>query len=160
MVLGSIVLSEGAVHPPRKGNPRSDAERAAAIAQQCHAAVQSVNIRTPDGVVLHGWWLEPGHPSDKAVMVLHGIADSSTSSLGFAPLFLGKGYAVLARDSRGHGQSGGFATYGVLESHDVVQWTNWIRHKAPRSALLGLGESLGAAILLQSPLPVRHSVPS
>jgi hypothetical protein len=144
------VLSEGALHPPRKGNPGSDAERAAAVAQRCQSLVQSVNVRTPDGVLLHAWWLEPAHPSGKAVIALHGIADSSMSSLGFAPLFLGHGYAVLAPDSRGHGQSGGLATYGVLEARDVTQWTDWVGRKEPASAIFGLGESLGGAILLQS----------
>lgn len=109
-----------------------------------------MNIRASDGVTLHAWWLEPGSKSGKAVIVLHGIADSSLSSLGYAPLFLSHVYSVLAPDSRGHGQSGGFVTYRVLESRDVVLWTDWIRRAAPHSVVFGLGESLGAAIVLQS----------
>ncbi|HEX4229826.1 MAG TPA: alpha/beta fold hydrolase [Bryobacteraceae bacterium] len=150
VIAGSIAVSEGALHPPRKGNPGSDAERATAIAQQCKASVQSVNIRAPDGVVLHAWWFQPADPSSKTVVLLHGIADSSISSFGFGPLFLGHGYAVLAPDIRGHGQSGGFATYGVLESRDLVQWTEWVRDKTPGSEIYSLGESLGGAIALQS----------
>lgn len=150
VVASSIILSEGALHPPRKGNLQSDAKRANAVAQECGATVQSVNIHAPDGVTLHAWWLQPRNPSGKVVIVLHGIADSAVSSLGFAPLFLGHGYSMLAPDSRGHGQSGGFSTYGVLESHDIVSWTNWILRTAPQSNIFGLGESLGAAIILQS----------
>ena len=150
LVLGSEMLSDYAIHPPRKGDPRSDSEHASAIARQSHSSVESVNIHAPDGVVLHAWWLVPAHPSGKVVFVLHGIADSSISALGFAPLFLGHGYAVLAPDSRGHGQSGGIATYGVLESHDLVEWANWVRQKSASNAMFGLGESLGGSIVLQS----------
>jgi hypothetical protein len=150
LIAAAILLSEGALHPPRKGDLRSYAEQATAIAQQSQASVQPVNIRASDGVVLHAWWFQPPHPSGKAVVLLHGIADSSASSAGFGPLFLGHGYAVLVPDSRGHGQSGGFATYGVLESRDLIQWTKWISDRIPRSDIYSLGESLGASIALQS----------
>ncbi|HWF47771.1 MAG TPA: alpha/beta fold hydrolase [Bryobacteraceae bacterium] len=150
LIAGAVILSEGALHPPRRGEPRSDSERAAAIARQCQASVQPVNIRAPDGVVLYAWWFQPARPSGKTVILLHGIADSSASSLGFGPLFLAHGYSVLAPDSRGHGQSGGFSTYGVLESRDLIQWTEWVSGKMPQSNIYSLGESLGAAIALQS----------
>jgi hypothetical protein len=150
LILGSAALSEGALHPARRGNPPSDAQRASTIAQHCHASVQSVNINVPGGVNLHAWWLQPAHPSGKIVIAFHGIGDFSISSLGFAPLFLDHGYSVLAPDSRGHGQSGGFATYGVLESHDVVEWTSWLGRTTAVSKVFGFGESLGGAIVLQS----------
>jgi fermentation-respiration switch protein FrsA (DUF1100 family) len=83
-------------------------------------------------------------------MVLHGIADSRVSSVGFAPMFLNEGYAVLAPDSRAHGASGGqFVTYGLLEKYDVVAWAAWMR-SAGCGKIYGLGESLGASILIQA----------
>ena len=150
LIAGSIVLSEFALHPPRKLDAHTETERANTVARQCQASEQSVSIHAPGGVTLHAWWLRPANPSGKVVIVLHGIADSAVSSLGFAPLLLSHGYSMLAPDSRGHGQSGGFATYGVLESRDIVLWTQWIRHTAPHSSIFGLGESLGGAIVLQS----------
>lgn len=150
LISGSAVLSEGALHPPRRLTSRVSTDRAEMIAQQCHASVSSVNISSFDGIVLHAWWLQPSHPSGRVVTALHGIADSSISSLGFAPLFLNHGYSLLAPDSRGHGQSGGFATYGVLESRDLVQWTDWLRRTAASVKVFGFGESLGGAIVLQS----------
>jgi uncharacterized protein len=60
------------------------------------------------------------------------------------------GYTVLTPDARGHGESGGkIITYGVLEAQDVHLWADWLlAHGVER--LYGLGESMGAAILLES----------
>jgi len=71
--------------------------------------------------------------------------------MGFAELFLAHGYAVLVPDSRAHGASGGnFPTYGQKEAVDVHQWFDWlVSHEHPHCTL-GMGESMGGAILLQS----------
>jgi uncharacterized protein len=54
-------------------------------------------------------------------------------------------------DARGHGSSGGsLISYGIRESADVHTWADWFLHKRPIAHLYGLGESMGAAILLQS----------
>lgn len=82
--------------------------------------------------------------------MLHGIADSRASSVGFAPMFLAQGYDVLVPDSRAHGASGGaFVTYGLLEKYDVIAWTNWMKGAQCRK-IYGLGESLGGSILIQT----------
>jgi len=82
--------------------------------------------------------------------VLHGIADSRVSSVGFAPMFLNEGYAVLAPDSRAHGASGGqFVTYGLLERYDVIAWAAWMKG-AGCGKVYALGESLGASILIEA----------
>jgi fermentation-respiration switch protein FrsA (DUF1100 family) len=82
--------------------------------------------------------------------VLHGIGDSRVGSAGFAPIFLQDGYSVLLPDSRGHGASEGkFVTYGLLEKHDTLAWAEWMR-RAGCVKLYGLGESLGAAVLIQT----------
>ena len=69
--------------------------------------------------------------------------------MGYALLFLKNGYSVLAPESRGHGESRGYVTYGVLEAEDTVRWLNWTKSQGVK-AVFGLGESLGGAILLQS----------
>jgi len=58
---------------------------------------------------------------------------------------------VLMPDARAHGVSGGdLATYGLLERDDVRQWFEWLQNKAHPYCIFGLGESMGAAQLLQS----------
>ncbi len=65
-------------------------------------------------------------------------------------MFLQNGYTVLVPDSRAHGASGGdFVTYGLLERYDVIKWTHWMKAQGCRK-IYGLGESLGASILIQA----------
>jgi uncharacterized protein len=83
-------------------------------------------------------------------MILHGIGDSRASATGFAEMFLGRGYSALAPDSRAHGESGGdMVTYGLLEKQDVLEWAHWLQSRGC-SKVYGLGESLGASILIQA----------
>ncbi|HSB14131.1 MAG TPA: alpha/beta fold hydrolase [Bryobacteraceae bacterium] len=112
---------------------------------------RTVHIRAKDGVALDGWFIRPNKStSSRCVVVLHGIADSKSGAAGFAPMFLAEGYSVLLPDSRAHGNSGGeFVTYGLFEKSDVLEWTRWLR-KEGCSEICGLGESLGASVLIQA----------
>lgn len=111
---------------------------------------QTVEISAPNKTTLSAWWMPAPQPTGRCVIVLHGIADSRRSGAGFAPMFLSRGYSVLAPDSRAHGASGGgLVTYGLLEKHDVIAWTQWLRG-AGCHRIYGLGESLGASILIQA----------
>ena len=148
-VIGVILLTEGSMHPPRVRHNEDAALPAHNIEQFTNSSASLVSLTTPDGTVLKGWWFMPHGPTTRAVIVCHGIADSAMGSMGFAPLFLRNGYAVLVPESRGHGASQGFVSFGVQESTDVLQWVQWVKGQGT-SSVYGLGESLGGAILLQS----------
>ena len=110
----------------------------------------TVTVRARDGVDLSAWWLRATKSNGNCVAVLHGIGDSRVGTQGFAPMFLDQGYSVLLPDSRAHGASGGeFVTYGLLEKYDILAWTRWMTTAGCRK-LYGLGESLGAALLIQA----------
>jgi len=110
----------------------------------------SVSVLAVDKANLSAWWIRPSTSNGECVIVLHGIADSRLGSVGFAPMFLNAGYAVLLPDSRAHGASGGeFVTYGLLERYDVLAWAHWMRG-AGCSKIYALGESLGASILIEA----------
>lgn len=114
------------------------------------AGAQDIAIAAPDHAALRAWWFPAGQSNGNCVIVLHGIGDSRAGSAGFAPTFLHEGYSVLAPDSRAHGASEGkFVTYGLLERYDVIAWTHRMRSLGCRK-LYGLGESLGASILIQA----------
>ena len=58
---------------------------------------------------------------------------------------------MLTPNCRGHGASGGdLITFGVRERSDLALWARWMRGREGVTWLYGLGESMGAAILLQS----------
>src|SRR5262249_59487351 len=103
--------------------------------------------------------IRPRNFNGDAVVLLHGITDNREGMGGFARLFLDHGYAVLMPDARAHGESGGMlATYGVRESDDLHRWVSWLYtdELAPAQCVYGVGESYGAALLLQA-LPAEPS---
>ncbi len=114
------------------------------------AGAQDVSVVARDKAALRAWWLPASRPNGNCVIVLHGIGDSRAGSVGFAPMFLNRGYSVLAPDSRAHGTSGGrLVTYGLLERYDVIAWAHKM-HTLGCRKIYGLGESLGASILIQA----------
>lgn len=114
------------------------------------ATWKAVTIMAKDGAALEGWFGQTRERSGRCVVLLHGITDTRSGPLGFAPMFLDNRYDVLLPDSRGHGASGGdLVTYGLLEKDDLLGWVRWVRQAGCRS-VYALGESLGAAILLET----------
>lgn len=147
-IAGGVILCEAALHATRVSV--SDGP-ALALARELGGSVRDVQIRAFDGVPLRGWLFEPAHPGGGTVMLFHGMSDSRLSELGYARLLLKRGYRVLAIDERGNGSSGGeIETFGVLERHDTHAWADWLFADSPDTKLYGLGESMGAGVLLES----------
>ena len=143
------VLAEGAIHPILKRRASDTQALVNSVARTTGATARKVSITSRDGIKLDAWWLARPDAGSPGVMVCHGVADSAFGAMGFALLFLNHGYSILLPESRGHGESGGFVTYGVLEAGDVVQWLGWMNSNGITS-VYGFGESLGAAILVQA----------
>ncbi len=147
-IAGGIILCEGALHANRVTVTQ---EPALALASEPGVSVQDVQIRSFDSAPLRAWLFAPAGANGGTVMLFHGMADSRLSELGYARLLLKHGYRVLAADERGNGSSGGdVETFGVLERRDTHAWANWLFASAPTTRLYGLGESMGAGVLLQS----------
>lgn len=143
-VLGCVVLAiclgELAIHPAH-GPVARDAVHARAT--KLGIELQDVSIAAEDRVQLRGWFVRPAKASGNAVILLHGIGDTRLGMAGLAELFASMGYAVLIPDSRGHGESGGFPTYGIKETGDVRKWYDWLKENARTQCVFGLGESMG-----------------
>lgn len=87
----------------------------------------------------------------RGAILLHGVGDTREGVLPEAGFLLRAGYTVLTPDARGHGTSAGDTiTYGIREAGDVHAWASWMFANAGIGRLYGLGESMGAAILLES----------
>ena len=150
MVIG-VVATEWALHPWRRTvTPEAEAQ-ARAIATRNHAELTEVAVTASDGAILRGWSIRPLHGNRDAVILLHGVADNRMGMIGYAELLLRHGYAVLLPDARRHGTSGGdLATYGINEADDIRRWFNWIQQSETPRCIDGLGNSMGAAQLLES----------
>jgi dipeptidyl aminopeptidase/acylaminoacyl peptidase len=149
-LFGGSGLGWIALHPPRRPvTPQEEVNvQTAAIAASQEFA--NVSITTPDGTTLRAWFLKPNSTNGNAVVLLHGVSDNRLGMYGYAEWLLNNHYAVLLPDARAHGLSDGIATYGLRESDDIHRWVDWLEdHNHPR-CVYGLGESMGAAQLLQS----------
>ncbi len=103
-----------------------------------------------DGTALKAWFLTPPSPNGNVVILLHGVSDNRLGMYGYGKWLLDNHYAVLLPDARAHGLSGGLATYGLKESGDIHQWVDWLESRYHPQCVYGLGESMGAAQLLES----------
>ncbi len=146
-----IVVMEAALHPARRPLTESDENAMLQIANVFHARLQDVSTFSTDGVQLNAWSIQPQNGNGNAVLLLHGLGDNRFGMAGYAELFLNHGYSVLMPDARAHGNSGGsLATYGYLERNDIAQWFGWLAFNRHSHCIYGLGESMGAAQLLQA----------
>jgi dipeptidyl aminopeptidase/acylaminoacyl peptidase len=145
----AIFFGELAFHPRRVHV--KERQLAEATAARFDAALQEVSVTASDDSHLQGWFARPAYGNGDAVILLHGVGDNRQGMMGFAELFLSNGFAVLVPDSRAEGESGGdFPTYGLKESNDVHRWFEWLVIQLHPNCVFGMGESMGAAILLQS----------
>jgi len=156
-LIGGVGLMEAAMRMPRRPLTQRNV-MGTIVAPWATSGVEDVMITASDGAVLRGWFVQPRQANGNVVLLLHGVADNRQGVLGYAPMFLEAGYAVLLPDSRAHGESGGdHATYGLLESDDVRRWWQWASEremnldgKSSRGCTYLLGESMGAAIALEA----------
>ena len=145
----AIFLGELAFRPQRV--PVNERQSAEAVAARFGAALREVSVIASDGSHLQGWFARPARVNGDAVILFHGVGDNRQGMMGFAELFLSNGFIVLAPDSRAQGESGGaFPTYGLKESDDVHRWFDWLVMQQHPKCVFGMGESMGAAVLLQS----------
>lgn len=146
-----VEAMERGLHTPRRALLAGDEAVAREVSSRNHASLDDVQIQAEDGAILRGWSIRlPGGNRD-AVILLHGQADNRVGMLGNAELFLRHGYSVLLPDSRAHGASGGqIVTYGIEEADDVRRWYAWLEGAEAPHCIYGVGDSMGAAILLQA----------
>jgi hypothetical protein len=146
-----VVLTERSLHTARRPVTAEDVAAARAIADRNHAAMTDIQISAEDGSTLRAWNFVPRAGNGDVVIVQHGQGDSRAGMLGYADMLLRHGYDVLLPDSRAAGTSGGaIVTFGVIEAGDFNLWYNWLKaNEAPR-CIFAIGNSMGAAIVLEA----------
>jgi hypothetical protein len=151
MAAAGVVAGEMALHPMRRVEGPAEQELALRLAARHGAELADVSIPAADGAVLRAWSMRPAAANGDAVILLHGVSDNRGGMLDAADMLLGHGYAVLLPDARANGMSGGpIDTYGVLEADDIRRWYDWLQRTDTPRCIDGLGDSMGAAELLES----------
>jgi pimeloyl-ACP methyl ester carboxylesterase len=114
---------------------------------------EPVHLTSSDDVSLTGVYYAgvTGVSSGVAYLVGHGFTGSATRpivramSTGLAK----SGAGVLALDFRGHGGSGGYSTVGDAETADVAAGVRWLRQRTPGVAVVTVGFSMGASVVIR-----------
>jgi uncharacterized protein len=149
--VAGIVLCEAALHPARRQLTAVDESQAREMACIYQAEVQNVSIQAHDKIALRAWLFTPRKRNSNAVILLHGLSDNRVGMTGYAELLLNHHFTVLQPDARAHGASdGAIATYGLLERDDIREWFSWLQEEAHPACIYAIGESMGAAQMLQS----------
>ena len=107
---------------------------------------ESVDLTTPDGIRLHGWYL-PVREARRVVLFCHGNAGNISHRLDSLRIFHDLGLAVLIFDYRGYGDSAGRPTEAGTYADAATAW-RWLREaRGYRSSEIVLfGRSMGAAV--------------
>ena len=149
--VAGIYLADDSLHPPRRTLTEEETAAFRQSVDVLHGQLRDVAITSADGLALKGWMVTPQHSNDETVLLLHGLGDNRLGMTGYAQLLLAHGFTVLLPDARAHGNSGGsLATFGLLERKDITQWVQFLRAQTRARCVYGMGESMGAAQLLQS----------
>jgi len=149
--VAGIEVAEMTLHPERRLLDARAVRDAQEVARRTGSNLRDVSIRTEDNLLLKAWLIQPRSNNGSVVLVLHGLSDNRIGMIGYAELLLDHGYSVLMPDARAHGQSdSAIATYGLLERRDIRDWAGWLKADLHPRCIFGLGESMGAAQLLQS----------
>jgi alpha-beta hydrolase superfamily lysophospholipase len=171
--VGGWLAAPAFLHPIRRELTPDLIREADASFATTHSSREDFEVRAPDGSLLRGWKVRPPNANGNWVLLFHGVADNRVGVIGQSEFLLQAGYSVVMMDARAHGASEGpIATYGWLERNDTraiidalftseaVRYANvqmssifppGSRDEAgPPYHLFALGESMGAAIALQS----------
>jgi uncharacterized protein len=99
------------------------------------------HLYLPDGA---GWGAVPG------VVVCHGLGSAKDNHADFAHLLRAHGFAALAFDLRGHGESGGALDEGPVE--DVLATVRYLagRREVSPSRIALRGSSLGGQLAIHA----------
>lgn len=144
-VFGSMMIA-----PHASGGPKPDGR------------LRNFTLRSTDGYVIASSYWPSQRPEAPGVLLLHGVDASRASLVKQAHWLNDMGYAVLAIDFRGHGQSDQVnRSFGLYEARDARAAYEWLEARQNGAPIGVVGISMGGAAALigeHGPLPTRCMV--
>jgi alpha-beta hydrolase superfamily lysophospholipase len=122
-----------------------------------HVSGSAFSFQTSDNITLSAYVLPAVPPVRGTVLLLHGFASDGSAFAARAAALSRAGYHAVAWDSRGHGRSGGYCTFGARERDDVSDLLDVLEASglAARPRLL-YGFSMGGAIAIRAAVTDRR----
>lgn len=118
-------------------------------------AYEDVDLRAPDGVHLHGWYV-PRTGSKRVVLFLHGNAGNISHRGDSIAIFHRLGLNVLIVDYRGYGQSSGKPSEAGLYRDALTAWRYLTDTRGIDAGhIIVFGRSLGGAVAAELATQVR-----
>jgi uncharacterized protein len=146
-----VMLGSGILHPYRKPLTADEISVADRRFAEVHATRIDFDVSASDGAKLRGWKVRAQNPNGDWVVIFHGLGDNRSGQVGYATFLLAHGYGTVMMDARAQGDSSGeIATYGWKERNDSRVIDDALLASEPARHLFYFGESMGAAIALQS----------
>ncbi len=115
------------------------------------ATAKPILLTTQDNVQIAGFYYPPPNKSGvPAILLLHMYGQNKESWPSFAKAAQESGYAVLAIDLRGHGDSGGGQNFELMDN-DVNAALSWLLNRPEvNGERIGIvGASIGANLALR-----------
>lgn len=126
------------------------------------APAQDVHFTARDGLAIAGTYWPGARPDAPGILLLHGNGASREAMAASAEWLSRQGYATLAIDFRGHGESASADhSFGLFEARDAHAAIAWLRQRQGGARIGVVGGSLGGAASLigeQGPLPADAMV--
>lgn len=109
------------------------------------------DIAGADGVLLKAWFVECPDTAKGVIIFLHGIRAYKEHFIEMSAQVAQWGYHSVLIDNRAHGESeGNYCTFGYYEKTDVKHLVDSVKKHYPKLQVGLWGQSLGAAIALES----------
>lgn len=106
-------------------------------------------VKTDDGLRIAATFRPGRTDHSPAVLLLHGVGASRQATAPNAEWLASLGYATMAIDFRGHGQSDdAVRTFGLDESRDARTALDWLKRRQNGARVAVIGISLGGAASL------------
>jgi pimeloyl-ACP methyl ester carboxylesterase len=117
-------------------------------AQAEHPESQTVQLSAEDGLTLVGDYFAPTLASDEgasAILFVHQHGGNRGEVSVLAQPLIDAGYALLAVDLRGHGETGGDENWSAV-TEDLQAWMDWLKSQPgiqPSKGLMTVGVAVG-----------------
>ncbi|HHL2034634.1 alpha/beta hydrolase [Clostridium perfringens] len=120
---------------------------------------EDITLKSFDGLNLTSTLIMNENPTNKFIVLVHGVSICYVGSLKYFDIFYKNGFNVLIVNQRRHGKSEGkYSTYGFYEKYDVNMWIEYLKSRFGNDIILGLhGESMGAGTVMET-IPLNDSI--